>query len=322
MKFAQTLAAVAALALALAGCGNNMQEAAPQAATSTTTVSASRAALVASDYRTAVQQLYISYFGRPADTGGLANFTADLARMGGPTDIQGLNDAYDSTPAIRSLIDGFGVSPESAALYSGDNNTFVTAIYTNVLGRAPDADGKAFWVNAIDRGTLTRARASLSIMAGALVNQTAQGLLDAELINKRITVGSNFTTALDTTAEQSAYSGDPAAATARAMLASVTASTDPATFQGLIDTTIGTLLANSVSYSQVRAIINQRCLLCHSNSTAQAGISWVSDETVHARASDINRVVFVERSMPFQNATNMTDAERTIINNWFLAGAP
>ena len=133
--------------------------------------------VVANDYKTIVQQLYISYFGRPADPKGLANFQAQLAALGGPANIQGLDQAYRSSTGIRSLVDSFGASAESTALYSGDNTSFVTAIYKNVLNRAPDDAGLAFWVGAINNGSLTRANASLSIMAGALANISDQGKL-------------------------------------------------------------------------------------------------------------------------------------------------
>lgn len=185
---------------------------------------------VATDYRTVVQQLYIAYFGRPADTGGLANFQSQLVALGAPTDIQLLDAAYASNPGIRSLINSFSDSAEAAALYSGDTSSYITAVYVNVLGRIPDAAGKAFWVAEIDSGRLTRARAAFSLMAGALSNTSAQGLVDAKLVQNRVTVGTNFTIALASVARDG-YAGDDAAARARSMLWTVNASTDIVAFQ-------------------------------------------------------------------------------------------
>jgi len=37
--------------------------------------------MAAQDYTSVVQQLYVSYFGRPADYYGLQNFTAQLAAL-------------------------------------------------------------------------------------------------------------------------------------------------------------------------------------------------------------------------------------------------
>jgi serralysin len=238
-------AAVLAAFAVLAACNSNVPDAPVMQAPQQASTAAVRATTPASQYRVLVQQLYISYFGRPADTGGLANFTARLAELHGPTDIQGLASAYGGSAALRALVDAFGISAESAALYSGDNTAFVTAIYDNVLGRAPDAAGRAYWVGEIDAGRLTRANASLSIMAGALSNTSAQGLLDAELVNRRVSVGTNFTTALDTPQEQAAYSGDAAAAAARVMLANVHADTDVAGYQTTVNAIIAAIVANA-----------------------------------------------------------------------------
>ena len=198
------------------------------------------------NYRTIVQQLYISYFGRPADTGGLASFETQLAALGGPTDIQQLDQAYRTNVGIRLLVDSFGRSAESTALYSGDNTTFISAIYQNVLNRTPDAGGLAFWVGALNNGSLTRANASLSIMAGALANTSAQGQMDASLVNRKVTVGSNFTTAL-ASASVNGYSGNAAAAKARALLTSVSSTTVATAFQATVDALVSDLATILVS---------------------------------------------------------------------------
>jgi hypothetical protein len=190
--------------------------------------------VVAADYRQSVQQLYVAYFGRPADAGGQASFEAQLAAAAAPTDIQKLTGAYDNSPAIRSLVNSFAVSDESKALYSGDTRSFVTAIYTNVLNRAPDAQGLDFWADAIDNHGLNRANASLAILAGALVNTTAQGQTDARVINNKITVANGFTVAVPT----STYRGNTAAALARTMLALIDQNTTLQAFQSTITSTI------------------------------------------------------------------------------------
>lgn len=190
------------------------------------------------EYNDVVQALYVAYFGRAADTGALANFQQQLVNLNAPHDFAGVSAAYDTNAGIRALIDTFGGSDESKALYSGDTTSFVTAIYKNIFSRAPDAGGLAFWVEAIDHHGLNKANASLSIMAAALSNTSAQGQLDAALINNRITIASDFSFAIDTPAETLAYSGNAAAATVRAMLATVTASTDLAAFQATVQKTL------------------------------------------------------------------------------------
>jgi hypothetical protein len=238
-----TFRAVSALiiAIALTGCGGGGDEQRVSTAQVEPAETIASKLAVPVEYTTVVQQLYIAYFGRPADPNGLANFSAQLANTGATTNIQSFNTAYGSSAEVRALIDNFGSSEESRALYPGDTAAFVNAIYTNVLGRAPDTDGLQFWVRAIDAGVLTKANASFSIMAGALANRTQQGLVDAELVNKRVAVGTNFTAALNTPELVSAYSGNAAAATARAMLATVTAATDVAAFQPTVAAIIAVL---------------------------------------------------------------------------------
>ncbi|MCY0913676.1 DUF4214 domain-containing protein, partial [Massilia antarctica] len=193
------------------------------------------------DYDDVVQALYLAYFGRAADSGGLAAFQSQLVSLHAPLTFSAVTAAYANDAGLHSLIDSFGASAESAALYPGATSAFVTAVYKNLFGRAPDAGGLAFWTNAIDHDGLSRANASLSIMAGALENSTAQGVLDAKLVNNKIVIASDFTLAIDTTAEVNGYVGINPAATVRAMLASVTASTDIAAFQATIASTIAAL---------------------------------------------------------------------------------
>lgn len=197
----------------------------------------------AASYATAVQQLYIAYFGRPADPSGLANFSAALAAANAPTTIQGLNTAYTTSAAVKSLVDAFGTSAESNALYSGGTSAFVNAIFQNVLNRAAASSGLQFWTNAIDSGTLTRGNAALSIMAGALSNATAQGLIDAQVVNNKVAVGTSFTAALTSTEQINAYRGASAAATVRTMLAGVTNATNTSTFQSAINSTVQALVS-------------------------------------------------------------------------------
>jgi len=194
------------------------------------------------DYNDAVQQLYVAYFGRPADSGALVNFAAMLRDYQAPTGIQGLNDAYQTNANVRALIDTFGTSQESKDLYgSGTTRDFVTAIYNYVLNRSPDTEGLNWWVDAIDRAGLTKGNAALSIMAGALANTTPQGLVDRAVVTNKIIVASNFTFAIDTNAEVAGYSGNAAAAAARSMLSAVNGSTSTLAYQATVESTLAAL---------------------------------------------------------------------------------
>ncbi len=204
-----------------------------------------------SGYANEVQLLYIAYFGRPADPNGLANFESALQTAGAPTDIQALVSAYAGNTAVRSLIDSFGKSAESLALYgstgssAGAANAFVNAVFQNVLNRAPAASGLNFWSGAITSGSITQGEAALSIAAGALVNTSTQGLLDAELVNARIAVSTEFTAQVSAQNVVGNYVGANAAAAARAMLSTVLATTDPTSFEPTVVTTVAALTPTS-----------------------------------------------------------------------------
>lgn len=85
-----------------------------------------------------------------------------------------------------------------------------------------------------------------------------------------------------------------------------------------------------VTYAQqIAPIIAQRCMPCHSAQptqpgygTAPLGIRFDSEADVRARAGDIRRVAVIQKSMPYGNITNMTQAERDLLAAWFAAGMP
>jgi hypothetical protein len=213
-------------AVLLAGCGGTSQTSNDQSMTAQSKQLLRSQKAVAADYATAVQELYVAYFGRPADPTGLTNFENALLAAGAPTNIQGIVNAYSSNPALQSLINSFGTSKESQNLYgSGNATTFVTTVFQNVLGRTPQQQGLSFWVDAISSGTLTQGNAALSIMAGALTNTSAQGLIDAQLVSNRLSIASFFTAQVSSQNAVSFYSGSTAAASARTMLSGVSSTT-------------------------------------------------------------------------------------------------
>ena len=72
-------------------------------------------------------------------------------------------------------------------------------------------------------------------------NKSPQGMFDAALVKNKINIASNFTFAIDTPEEASAYSGNAAAAALRGLLSKVTSSTNPDTFQANVDSTLASL---------------------------------------------------------------------------------
>ncbi|RZT06119.1 Peptidase M10 serralysin C terminal [Duganella sp. CF402] len=185
-----------------------------------------------------VQKFYVAYFGRPADANGLTNMVAQFIAAGAPTTADGIVLAYQNNAAVKALVDSFGVSAESAALYHGSNDDFVTAIYAHLLGRTPDQEGLDYWSGELDGGGVVRGMAALSILAGAEANTTTQGKTDALLIANRITVAGNFTMLIDQAPEVNAYAGDLAAATARAMLDAVDQNTSILAYESKVFSTL------------------------------------------------------------------------------------
>lgn len=207
--------------------------------------------MAASAYLNQVQQLYIAYFGRPADPFGQRYWAQVIDDAGGN---------------IASVLAGFSASNESQALY-GTSNTAqkVAAIYSNVFNRAPEAAGLAYWVSQIDSGKVTQAQAAYAI-------QQAAGAGDASTVNNKLIAANVFTANIDTTAEIAGYSGSTSAAAARAFLNKVDATyasianvntyavTDVAVATGTVTvvtpppvvvtpTFIATLAAGAVSFS-------------------------------------------------------------------------
>ena len=82
------------------------------------------------------------------------------------------------------------------------------------------------------------------------------------------------------------------------------------------------MAAKPVAYADVRAVIDQRCLMCHSADLAQKNVALHTPELLKQHAQAVYQQVSVLKLMPLSNATQMTNAERELIKRWFDAGAP
>jgi uncharacterized membrane protein len=84
--------------------------------------------------------------------------------------------------------------------------------------------------------------------------------------------------------------------------------------------------AAPVPFARAQAIVQERCVPCHSAhptkvDAAPLGIELDTPAAMHARASDIRRVAVDSQVMPLGNATGMTTAERAALGAWIRAGA-
>lgn len=121
-----------------------------------------------------LQQLYIGYFGRAADQAGL-NFWLGAIN----------NDGL----SLANVHAAFVNSAEYNAQYEGLTLTQkVAAVYQNVLGRAADAEGAAFWTKAIEDGTITEDQLIEGLLSGLSTK-------DAQTISNKIVVANYYTSA-------------------------------------------------------------------------------------------------------------------------------
>jgi uncharacterized membrane protein len=84
----------------------------------------------------------------------------------------------------------------------------------------------------------------------------------------------------------------------------------------------------AAQFAQVRAIISERCVACHSERPSQpgfavapAGIMLHNPDLIYQNAAKIYQQTVQLKAMPIGNLTNMTDAERAQLGAWFEAGA-
>jgi uncharacterized membrane protein len=88
----------------------------------------------------------------------------------------------------------------------------------------------------------------------------------------------------------------------------------------------GSSPSGDASIAEIRAVIDDRCITCHSATpthiafpAAPAGVILDSDEQIIAEANRIYQQTVALRVMPIGNLTNMTEEERGLINAWYQA---
>lgn len=130
--------------------------------------------------QTDVAQLYTAFFNRAPDAAGLAYWVKELDA--GSISLEAM---------AKNWVDE---QPEGQAKYpSGTSDAaFITAIYNNVLGRAADAEGAQYWQTQLTSGAVSRDVFIAAIIKGAHANTSAQGVLDAKLLDNKAAVGVAF----------------------------------------------------------------------------------------------------------------------------------
>jgi uncharacterized membrane protein len=80
--------------------------------------------------------------------------------------------------------------------------------------------------------------------------------------------------------------------------------------------------AQPATIAEVRGVVDQRCVLCHNAQLAQKNVQLHTNEGLKQHAQMVYQQAVVLKLMPLNNATQITDDERTLIKRWFEAGAP
>jgi uncharacterized membrane protein len=83
-----------------------------------------------------------------------------------------------------------------------------------------------------------------------------------------------------------------------------------------------------VGYAEARAVVNRRCIECHSEQPtnhafpiAPKGVILDTALRMKQYARRIEVRVAVERTMPLANMSGMTDEERWVLGRWVETGA-
>lgn len=152
-----------------------------------------------STFNSTVNAFYLAFYGRPADPAGMKYWAEQLAKSGGNID---------------TIKTAFATSEEARVRFGNDTAAErITEIYQQLFDRAPEADGLAYWVNAVSKGHASMADVAIAVMGGARGS-------DLDLTKLRQQAADTFTA--EVAASGSAYDGVAAVEAARLLVRAVT----------------------------------------------------------------------------------------------------
>lgn len=148
-----------------------------------------------------IQQLYVTYFGRPADRDGLKYWTTLIeANKGSTADVAA---AFSQSMEYKQITG------------SSDAAHIVNNLYLSLFSRNADFAGLNFWANGLSAGSFTIAQAGAAIAAGALGS-------DLRTFQAKAAAAIDFTNALDTSTKVTYYQSLAGIMWGKAFLAQVT----------------------------------------------------------------------------------------------------
>lgn len=120
-----------------------------------------------------LQQLYIAYFGRPAEPSGVTYWEGRI----------------DAGMSLDDVANAFTTADEFVAAYGDDTAALVRAAYENALGREVESEEALnFWVNQLDSGAVTPADLMNSFFG-------TSDATDLAVLNNRTEVAKAYTAA-------------------------------------------------------------------------------------------------------------------------------
>ncbi|MCV2352320.1 urate hydroxylase PuuD [Paucibacter sp. Y2R2-4] len=73
------------------------------------------------------------------------------------------------------------------------------------------------------------------------------------------------------------------------------------------------------SMAEVQAVVAQRCVVCHNAELAQKGVQLHSAELIEKNAQALYQQAVLQKTMPLNNATGITEEERALLGRWYAA---
>lgn len=151
-------------------------------------------------YTQSIQQLYVSYFSRPADAAGLQYWEDFAAQHKGD---------------LNLISNAFAHSAENLARLADKGSLqIVDELYVSLFGRHAEAGGLKYWADLLDQKAISQEHIVEALGAGARGS-------DAVALNNKVMAAIAFTSALDTPAEILSYTGAQAIANAQLFLSSI-----------------------------------------------------------------------------------------------------
>lgn len=152
---------------------------------------------------TNLQEIYIAFFGRPADPEGLRYWSQQI-------------DAGTSLTGVATLMSAQAEFQKAFQGFSGIE--VIETVFRNLFGRASDSAAFSFYEGELANGHATMQTVAMHIVDAA--SGPDRAALDAKVVAADL-----YTSHLDTKAEVAAYQGDGAASLARLFLKVVDAHT-------------------------------------------------------------------------------------------------